>query len=109
MTAEEVVASIKGEFDLPSNACWLTFDDGYQDNYSYVLEELVERKLQGSFFLVSGACEGELILDVNKIHFILDAVPNIQILIKELKEQVLREGYTEVDWEIFYKKNAYSE
>lgn len=106
VTAEEVIASVKGEFILPSNACWLTFDDGYKDNYSYVLEELVDRKLQGSFFLVSGACEGDLVLDVNKIHFILDSISDIQILIAELKEQVFKKGYSDDDWQALYKKNA---
>lgn len=106
VSASEIIASIKGESVLPDNACWLTFDDGYKDNYLYVLDELSKRKLQGSFFLVSEACKGNIILDVNKIHFILDAVKNIGTLIEALKAQIFQMGYSEEEWGKLYAKNA---
>ena len=33
VTAQQVIAASRGQNDLPQNAVWLTFDDGYLDHY----------------------------------------------------------------------------
>jgi len=69
---------------LPEKSCLLTFDDGYKDHISFVLPELLKRKLQGSFFPpVKPVIERE-ILDVNKIHFILACTQDFSKLVKDL-------------------------
>jgi peptidoglycan/xylan/chitin deacetylase (PgdA/CDA1 family) len=50
----------------------LTFDDGYKDHYEYVLPELKKNKLTGFFYPPSKVVEHKTVLDVNKIHFILE-------------------------------------
>jgi len=67
---EDVLAAIKG-VPLPDNAILLTFDDGYSDHYNVVFPILDEMGVQGSFFPTVRGMQGDLLLDVNKIHFTL--------------------------------------
>jgi peptidoglycan/xylan/chitin deacetylase (PgdA/CDA1 family) len=71
VTAEAVIAACKGEERLPSNALWLTFDDGYLDHYATVFPLLRARGWQGSFFAPARAVTERSLLDVNMIHVIL--------------------------------------
>lgn len=85
VTAESVMAAIKGEESLPDDAAWLTFDDGYLDHYENVFPLLHDRGWQGSFFPPSCAILDGEILDVNLAHFILAAQPNVEKIILEIK------------------------
>lgn len=86
----ELIAHIKASKPLPSNACWLTFDDGYRDHYQYVFPELLSRGLEGAFFPpVKPVAERE-ILDVNKIHFILASVGDAGVIVEELRSLYLQ-------------------
>jgi peptidoglycan/xylan/chitin deacetylase (PgdA/CDA1 family) len=61
---------------LPPRALLLTFDDGYRDHFDNVLPILVENGMTGCFFPPAKAVTEQEVLDVNKIHFILAAVPD---------------------------------
>lgn len=88
VTAEAVIAATRGETDLPDNAAWLTFDDGYADHYANVFPLLDARGWQGSFFVpAQPVLEGRL-LDVNKIHFVLAAAQDPDRLVEELRRAV---------------------
>lgn len=88
VTAQEVIAACRGEYVLPPNAVWLTFDDGYLDHYATVFPLLHDRGWQGSFFAPARAVlEGKL-LDVNKIHLLLAAVDNISKLVSEVRSEI---------------------
>ena len=69
ITAEQLISYARASGDLPSNACYLTFDDGYKDHIEFVLPELLTRGIQGSFFAPVDAVENREMLDVNAIHF----------------------------------------
>lgn len=69
---EDVISAIDGD-KLPENAVLLTFDDGYIDHYTTVFPILDEMGLQGSFFPVARTLKDNVLLDVNKIQFILAA------------------------------------
>ena len=85
VTAQDVIAACKGQHHLPDNAAWLTFDDGYIDHFINVFPLLRDRGWQGAFFpTVNTILHGEL-LDVNKIHFILAAQPDVDKIIAEIK------------------------
>jgi len=85
VTVDEIITAITGGSPLPSNAAWLTFDDGYIDHYTNVFPLLNERGWQGSFFPPANTVlRGEL-LDVNKIHFILASQPNSKLLIDAIR------------------------
>jgi peptidoglycan/xylan/chitin deacetylase (PgdA/CDA1 family)/glycosyltransferase involved in cell wall biosynthesis len=53
--AAEALASGQG---WPSNSVVITFDDGYRDNYTVALPFLEKYKLPATFFVVSGAIDG---------------------------------------------------
>lgn len=88
ITLEQVVDSIYDRADLPEKAALLTFDDGYTDHYEYVLPVLRREKIQGSFFIALKPLYENKLLDVNKIHFILAAVPDVKVLVKDIEERL---------------------
>lgn len=106
--AEAVIAAAKGGERLPENACWLTFDDGYRDHLDYVAPELRRRKLQGSFFPPVNAIAGRETLDVNAIHFILDAVgDDVSGLVHDMRDACRRTaGMSDAEVEAAYAAHA---
>jgi peptidoglycan/xylan/chitin deacetylase (PgdA/CDA1 family) len=93
VTAEHVIAALKGDASLPNDAAWLTFDDGYIDHHRTVLPLLRERGWQGSFFPVATASRDYHMLDVNKLHFVLAAEPDANIIVRQIEALMLdREG-----------------
>ncbi len=84
VTMEEVISAVKYGTKLPSHALLLTFDDGYQDHYQYVFPILLELGWQGSFFSPGITLFEHKVLDANKIHFILAAVDDIELLVTKL-------------------------
>lgn len=87
MTMEEVIDASQGKYVLPEDALLLTFDDGYIDNYSFVLPILEEAKVQGSFFIPGKTFTTHQLLDVNKIHYIL-ASADIRKLLEDVYERM---------------------
>lgn len=106
--AEAVIAAAKGGPKLPENACWLTFDDGYRDHLDHVAPELRRRKMQGSFFPPVNAIAGRETLDVNAIHFILDACgDDVTGLVRNLREACrTTAGMSEPEIEAAYAAHA---
>ncbi|WP_299495253.1 polysaccharide deacetylase family protein [uncultured Shewanella sp.] len=83
VTMEDVISSLDGQH-LPPKSLLLTFDDGYAEHFNYVYPILKEFGLQGSFFVpVKAVVEHEL-LDVNKIHFILASLSNVNDIIDDI-------------------------
>lgn len=82
---EEVLAVMDNGGALPDNALLLTFDDGYIDNFTVALPLLRKYGMQGSFFIPGKTFTENVLLDVNKIHFILASAPETK-----LKDDLLR-------------------
>lgn len=75
------------EKELPDKAILLTFDDGYKDHYTYVLPILLENNIQGSFYIPTKCFQDKKVLDVNKIHFILEScIGKEERILKEIEE-----------------------
>ena len=75
------------EKELPEKAILLTFDDGYKDHYTYVLPVLLENNIQGSFYIPTKCFQDKKVLDVNKIHFILEScVGEEEKILKEIED-----------------------
>lgn len=89
---------------LPDNACMLTFDDGYIDHYQYVFPILKKYKIQGSFYIPGKIIAENVVLDVNKIHFIL-AGEEINTIIQKVF-QILAH-YRSMGWDILPDENLY--
>jgi len=74
------------EKELPEKAILLTFDDGYKDHYTYVLPVLLENNIQGSFYIPTKCFQDKKVLDVNKIHFILEScIGEEEKILKEIE------------------------
>jgi len=108
ITTEEVIESMASGKKLPPKAALLTFDDGYIDHYTNVFPVLSNYGLQGSFYIPVKAIQEHVVLDVNKIHFILAATPNKLDIVQEL-EQILskyRSQYQLETFDYYYQKLA---
>lgn len=103
---EELIKSIQGSKNLPKNACWLTFDDGYKDHIKYVMPELKKRKISGAFFPPKVAIEKSQLLDVNSIHFILNNIKDIGKIVTELNDFCKLEDIDDSIIRKYYKKYA---
>ena len=106
VSTEQVIDSCINGRRLPTNACWLTFDDGYKDHYKFVLPELLSRNLHGAFFPPRLAIEKDIVLDVNSIHHILSCASDIKDLVFELNMCCLMDGILDEEISSFYKEFA---
>lgn len=87
VTMEDVIAAYRNQKELPDRAILLTFDDGYIDHYTFVMPVLLEYNMQGSFFIPGKTFSESVLLDVNKVHFIL-ACQDIDVLLGDVMKQL---------------------
>ena len=112
ISMEDFVNAEIAEEKLPKNSIVLSFDNGYIDHYNYVLPVLKKNKINGIFFLITDALINRNILDVNKIHFILDMLKDknikneIYLLGKEMLSIMSKEKIASIKSK-FLKKNKY--
>jgi len=104
ITAEQLIQFIIKNKNLPPNSCYLTFDDGYKDHFKYVLPELINRGIQGSFFVPAGVIIEKKVLDVNKIHFILAKAKNKSFLLLDLNSICKKFGFKENTLKEYWNK-----
>ena len=62
----------------------LTFDDGYMDHYKYVFPYLSKKNIAGFFYPPVKSIQQYEVLDVNKIHFILEKEKNTKKILNEM-------------------------
>jgi len=85
VTVTDCLNALQNEYDLPTDACLLTFDDGYIDHFATVFPILEENGIQGCFFPPAKAILAGEVLDVNKIHFLLaSAYKHLDQLISDI-------------------------
>ena len=106
VSTEQVVDAARNSSSLPSDACWLTFDDGYKDHSKFVLPELLKRDLHGAFFPPRVAIEEDVVLDVNLIHHILSCADDVKQLVSSLNSHCLSNGISESNIDAYYKEYA---
>lgn len=85
VSVEDLIAAIDSpSIQLPPNAILLTFDDGYTDHFLNVFPMLDARGIRGCFFPPAQAVLEHTVLDVNKIQFVLAAMPDVPVLLDQL-------------------------
>jgi peptidoglycan/xylan/chitin deacetylase (PgdA/CDA1 family) len=84
ISIDQLLLAITDKYELPPNAAMFSFDDGYLDHYINVLPLLMKYKIYGSFYPCGKAIYEGIVMDVNKIHFILASVNDTSILIDEV-------------------------
>ena len=86
VTIDDCINAINSDAqdDFPENAILLTFDDAYIDHFTTVFPVLEEMGIQGCFFPSAKAILKNTVLDVNKIHFLLASVQDIDKLVNDI-------------------------
>jgi peptidoglycan/xylan/chitin deacetylase (PgdA/CDA1 family) len=111
---EEFINIINNKkFDSKPNFL-LTFDDGYKDHYDYVYPYLKKRNITGNFYVPTSIWNKNKILDINKIHLILNKENNHKKLLnyiynllekdvskkfksKKILDKVIRNKYDKIE------------
>lgn len=88
-------------------AILLTFDDGYKDHYDFVFPTLISEKITGCFYPPVNIFKGE-ILDVNKIHYILEKFNDKKILLDEILNYLIDEFNIHLNIELDKKFKLHS-
>lgn len=85
VSVEDLIGAVESpSTQLPPNAILLTFDDGYTDHFLNVFPMLDARGIRGCFFPPAQAVLEHTVLDVNKIQFVLAAMPDVPALLDQL-------------------------
>lgn len=87
VTMAEVVHSLRTGAALPERAALMTFDDGYLEHYELCFPLLADAGIQGCFFPPVAPVRDRVLLDVNRVHFIL-AVKDSETLAAAIDRQV---------------------
>lgn len=66
----------------------LTFDDGYSDHFNNVFPFLLKKNVSGIFYTPIITLKNRKVLDVNKVHFILEKEFNREKIIKFINENL---------------------
>ena len=108
VSMEEVIASYNKDHTLPPNPALLTFDDGYAEHFSHVYPVLKKYKMQGSFYIPAKTVQENVLLDVNKIHFILASCKEPEQLIRRIEQQIkfYSKEYSLNDFDCYFKELA---
>jgi peptidoglycan/xylan/chitin deacetylase (PgdA/CDA1 family) len=99
VSTDDVINAVTRSIELPKNAIWLTFDDGYKDHFDYVAPILEQKGIDAAFFPVSDCYENGSLLDVNKIHYIIASVDNDESLLTHLFASMKEEGLAKSDFD----------
>jgi peptidoglycan/xylan/chitin deacetylase (PgdA/CDA1 family) len=108
ITMETLIEAIECKKKLPEKAALLTFDDAYIDHYLCVFPILNKKKIQGSFFPPVKAITEHIVLDVNKIHFILASTKDKNSILGEIKKLLnnYKKEYELESYDYYYQKIA---
>jgi len=87
VTMAELVHSLDSGDALPDKAALLSFDDGYMDHYEFCYPLLAEAGIEGSFFPPVAPVRDRVLLDVNRVHFVL-AVKDAETLAAAIDREV---------------------
>ena len=78
-------AQARGEQpEWPQRPVLLTFDDGYSDHFEHAFPELQQRGWKAAFFAPTQSLLDRHMLDVNKVHFVLAAQPDHEMIASEI-------------------------
>ncbi len=76
VSVSDVLEALAGTRVLPEKSVLLTFDDGYQDHFTFAFPFLAQNQIPAAFFIPGQPLAEHTVLDVNKIHYILASEPD---------------------------------
>ena len=103
LSSDEFVNILKSNSFKKKPSVLLTFDDGYKDHFKYVFPVLNKLKISGFFFPVTSTLKRNLLLNVNKIHLILEKVFDKKKLLNRIFEEIELKTGKKPWWKIWRK------
>ena len=82
----------------------LTFDDGYKDHYDYVFPYLLKKKITASFYVPVNPITNKIVLDVNKIQFILSLGRDPKKIINNIDNFLIKKSLRKLDLDKIHRK-----
>lgn len=79
----EILSALEGKKELPAHSVWVTFDDGYKDNFIHAAPVLKKNKIFATFFITTGfvnqsVCpKEEIYLNYQKLFMSWDDIKNL--------------------------------
>lgn len=73
-TLESALDFLRGAYTPARDLCLLTFDDGLKDHYTEVTPMLVDRGVQGIFFVITSCLQEHRVAPVHMNHFLMAAL-----------------------------------
>ena len=108
ISAEDLIEILDKKKIYKKPCLLLTFDDGYNDHYKYVFPLLVKEKIKGCFYPPLNIFK-EKVLNVNKIHFILEKCQDKMKLLNTLNCYLKKSFNLNIDNHYLKKININSE
>lgn len=108
ISVEHLIDAVNNNMPLPPKSCILTFDDAYTDHFMNVFPVLHKHGIKGAFFPPVQTVTKNVVLDVNKIHFILASTQDKKAIITQIFNQLkyYRKQNNLLSDEEYYKKLA---
>ncbi len=73
-TLESVLDFMRGVYRPQRDLCLLTFDDGFKEHYAEITPILIDRGVQGVFFVITSCLDGASVAPVHLNHFLMAAM-----------------------------------
>ena len=93
----DLIEIIKSKKIPKKPSVMLTFDDGFIDHYEYVFPHLWEKKIQACFYPPIQVIKNKTVLDVNKIHFILEKEQDSKKILNEIDKLLIKRKKTSLN------------
>ena len=93
----DLIEIIKSKKIPKKPSVMLTFDDGFIDHYEYVFPYLLEKKIQACFYPPIQVIKNKTVLDVNKIHFILEKEQDRRKILDEIDKLLIKRKKTSLN------------
>lgn len=84
---KDICKMIKSGINLPQNTYAITFDDGFENNYSVAAPILVDLKIPASFYFSSEFIENNSMSWIDKIEYALEKIKSGQVYLPTSKKK----------------------
>ena len=88
MSLDEIFYCIKNHIDLPRNTYAITFDDGFENNYSLAAPILDDLNLSSTFYFSTDFVENNSMSWIDKIEYCVELKKKAEVYIPWLKRKV---------------------
>ena len=79
-TSQELESAWRANLALPAKSAVITFDDGFLNNYTVALPELIKRRLPATFYISTGNISTNSPFWVDQVEFIFNTAPEALFL-----------------------------